>query len=99
MSFIRRKSKRITHTKKAEQNLKFILTTSDMSLLKLCVKNTNEMGRGVFCTSSITKGDYVLEYRGTRLNEEESKTRNNEIGDTGKVLYIYWIHSLILYII
>ena len=83
MSFIRRKSKRITKTKKAEDNLKFILTTSDMSLLKLCVKNTNEMGRGVFCTSSIQKGDYVLEYRGTRLNEQESKTRHNEIGDTG----------------
>ena len=41
------------------------------------------MGRGVFCTSSIQKGDYVLEYVGTRLNEQEAKTRHNEIGDTG----------------
>ena len=85
MSFIKRKSKRITKTKKEEENLKFILKTCDLSLLRirLCVKNTKDMGRGVFCTSSIEKGDYVLEYVGTRLNEQEAKTRHNEIGDTG----------------
>ena len=83
MSFIKRKSKRITKTKKEEENLKFILKTSDLSMLRLCVKNTTDMGRGVFCTSSIHKGEYVVEYVGTRLNEQEAKTRHNEIGDTG----------------
>ena len=39
------------------------------------------MGRGVFCTSSINKGEYVVEYVGTRLNE--AKTHHNEIGNTG----------------
>ena len=83
MSFIKRKSKRITKTNKEEENLKFILKTSDLSMLRLCVKNTTHMGRGVFCTSSIDKGEYVVEYVGTRLNEQEAKTRQNEIGDTG----------------
>ena len=83
MSFIERKSKQITKTKKEEENLKFIFKTSDLSMLRLCVKNTTNMGRGVFCTSSINKGEYVVEYVGTRLNEQEAKTRHNEIGDTG----------------
>ena len=83
MSFIKRKSKWIPKTKKEEENLKFILKTSDLSLLRLCVKNTTDMGRGVFCTSSINKGEYVVEFVGTRLNEQEAKTRHNEIGDTG----------------
>ena len=83
MSFIKRKSKRIPKTKKEEENLKFILKTSDLSMLRLCVKNTTNMGRGVFCTSSIDKGEYIVEYVGTRLNEQGAKTRQNEIGDTG----------------
>ena len=79
MSFIQRKSSRITKKKKDEANLNFVLNTQDMSLLRLCVKNTTEMGRGVFSTSLIKKGEYVVEYVGNRINEQEA----NAIGDTG----------------
>ena len=77
--------------KKRLRKSQFYLQTSDLSLLKLCVKKTKNMGRGVFCTSAIEKGDFVMVYVGERLNQKEAKQRYNEIGDTCIIyLYIYY---------
>ena len=80
-----RKSTRIIKKKQHENKLNLILKTCDLSLLKLCVNKTKEMGRGVFCTSDIQKGDPVMEYVGEKLNQKEAKERFKEIGDTGDI--------------
>jgi SET domain-containing protein len=80
-----RKSTRIIKKKQHENKLNLILKTCDLSLLQLCVNKTKEMGRGVFCTSDIQKGDPVMEYVGEKLNQKEAKERFKEIGDTGDI--------------
>ena len=83
MAFIQRKSHRIPQKQQETEKLNIILKTSDLSVLGLCVKNTNSLGRGVFANSLIEKGAYVVEYVGTRLGEKEARKRQHEIGDTG----------------
>ena len=80
-----RKSTRITKKKQNEKKLYQVLTSSDLSILKLVVKQTKEMGRGVFCTSDIEKGEPILEYVGEKLNHKEAKEGFKEIGDTGDI--------------
>ena len=80
-----RKSTRIIKKKQHENKLNFILKTCDLSLLNLCVKKPKGMGRGVFCTSDIQKGDPVMEYVGEKLNKKKAKERFKEIGDSGDI--------------
>lgn len=79
----KRKSGRITKKIKDQQKLKFILTSSSCSQLEVTVKQTENMGRGIFTTCERGKGDFIMKYPGELLNEKEAKQRLEEIGDTG----------------
>ena len=80
-----RKSSRCKSKLKLKNKLKLILTNSDLDLLHLSIKVTDNMGRGVFANKDIEKNEPVCEYVGERLTAKQAKERFNEIGDTGDI--------------
>ena len=82
-----RRSGRIPGKEKEKTKLEMVLNTSDPGNLGLLVKDTTNMGRGVFADRGIAAGEWVVEYSGEILGEEEARRRQEEVGDTG---YIFW---------
>ena len=83
-----RRSSRIPSTQKEKAELELILNTSDPHKLGLSVKDTQFMGRGVFAERLIEAGEFVVEYAGEWLGEEETRMRQQKVGDTD---YIFWM--------
>ena len=57
-----RRSDRITALEKQNKKLEMVLKTSNPGKLGLLVKNTSNMGRGVFANRWIEAGEWVVEY-------------------------------------
>ena len=85
-----RRSGRIPRYEKKKAELEKVLNTSDPGKLGLLVKDTTDMGRGVFADRVIEAGELVMEYAGEILGEEEAMRRQEEVGDTD---YVFWMKN------
>ena len=88
--FLPRRSRRVPGKEKEKKQLELVLSTSDLETLGLLVKETAQMGRGVFANRVIEHGEWVVLYGGELLGEEEADGRVLERGETG---YDFWFQE------
>ena len=71
-----RRSGRVPEREKLKIQLAKVLSTSDPAELGLNVKNTDDMERGLFAARDIKAREWVVEYFGDFLSQEEADKRN-----------------------
>ena len=83
-----RRSGRVPAKEKERKELELVLSTSDPDMLGLVVKDTGDMGRGLFANRVIEAGEWVALYGGELLDPEEAERRTLERG--GNTDYDFW---------
>jgi len=67
------------------------LLSTDDSTLDIKISMIENKGRGIVSKRAFSKGEFIVEYAGELISDEESKARESKyLQDTSKGSYMYW---------